>query len=479
MALSTLLKKIKQKDITEKNEAATCNALIEPILKELGWDLSDTTQVKPQHSVKSGRVDYTLVHPKSEMQVHIEVKSENTNLKGYERQLLRYGIADGTSIITITNGIVWWFYLPFYQERGKNLSFVEKRFAELNIKNDLHKDLIDEFKAYLSFNSLAESDKVEQNAMEALAERIKVNELENKIPEIWQNLLKIPPPELVELIVKRVEEEAGISPTNEQVSLFLSEQNATQVKLSQVAKRNSVATKKKEIKSTTKGSKALITIKILGKQLSVKNNREIWKSVVEELYSQQPEKFSSVVGKPHGNRSYVEIGNTGLRTPYQIRTTNYWIELAGDAGKMKQRSERLLQLLGFQEKDLVILDNSEVQRGQKIKKNTKKIQKSKQPVAITLFGIKHAVKSWRDVWVRVAGELHNKYPDEFMQVVGKPDGKRRSYVELSPNSMLRPRQIESSTYWIEVNAKPQDLQSRCYYLLEQFGYHRTELEFHF
>ena len=84
----------------------------------------------------------------------------------------------------------------------------------------------------------------------------------------------------------------------------------------------------------------------------------------------------------------------------------------------------------------------------------------------------------KNVWEGVANELHKRHTNNFAQVVGKPNGKRRSFVELSEKSMRKPRRIENSKYWIETHAGTKRLQDRCYYLLEQLGHLKTDLEFH-
>lgn len=477
MALREELKRIQDAQRKEKNEEATKQALVLPILLGLGWDIKDTTQVAPEWGIgirKKERVDYALNPPNSKRRVYIEVKQQGEPLDKYVSQMLKYAFEDGTRICTLTDGIDWWFYLPFGEGSPE-----ERRFAELNIIKDSIEQLIDEFETHLSYESLAESDKVEQYANQALEARRNSDSLRNELPRIWQELLDHPPSELIELIENRIYKSTGLRPSNEEILSFLSEQTSNPTNLNHTSTKINTVPGKKEKKSVAKASKSSFTIEILGKQISVNSNREIWISVVEELYSRQPHKFSSIVGKPQGKRSFIEVGNSGLRAPYQIKTTKYWIERAGSADHLKQRSENLLRLLGFSENDLTILDSHDVQKSHKIQKSTKKVKSSNQPDAFTLFGVTHSVKTWRDVFEGVASELYKRHTDKFAQVVGKPNGKRRSYVELSRNSMFDPRRVENSKYWIDANASAKELRSRCYYILEQLGHLETELKIHF
>ncbi len=351
MALRDELKRIRESSKQEKSESDTRNSLVDPILKGLGWDVKDTTQVKTEQNVgkNTGRVDYSLSHPKSKKCVYIEVKPQSRKLDRYVKQILDYGMHDGIKLCILTNGIEWWFYLPLYDKKGKQIKLNEKRFLELNIKNDsisINK-LLNEFKTYLSFEQLADSYKVEQNASKVLEAKINTNELTKKFPEIWQKMLKKPSPELIELIEKSVKNNTRITPTKKQILHFLSMQTSTRTDLNPI---------------------------------------------------------------PTG-------------------------------------------------KDSVPMKN--------------------KPVAFTLFGVKHPVKYLKDVWEGVASELYKRHTRNFIQVVGKPNGKRRSYVELSKKSMHLPKQIENSKYWIETRVTEKELESRCHYLLEQFGYPKTELKIHF
>ena len=389
MALREELNRIKRTSKVETNEANTINSLVHPILKALGWETKNTTQVKQEYRVAkgSGVVDISLVSPKSKRHVFIEVKSQDKKLDNFVNQALAYALQSGVNIITLTNGIDWWFYLPFYSKGKEDISFEEKRFAKLDIKNDLIEELIEEFNTYLSLNALNNYDKVQQSATEALEKRRKISELTKKVPEIWQKLLSKPSSELINLIKKDVEKSTGLIPTDDQVSCFLSAQTSKLTDLSKTSTKKDTILRKKEKTTAKKGSNMLITFEILGKRLSVNSNREMWKSVVEELYIRKRRKFGNIIGKSHGQRSYIEVGSSGLRAPYQIRKTKYWIELDGSADRLKRRSENLLRLLGFQEYNLTILDSSDVRKSKKIQKGTKKVQNSNQPVAYTLFGV--------------------------------------------------------------------------------------------
>ncbi len=478
MALREELKRIQEIKKVVPNEEATKQTLVLPVLVGLGWDSRNTNQIVPEcilgkDNQQIKKVDYALIPKNSDKRVYIEVKKQGISLDKYVGQLMNYAGLGNPTICMLTNGIDWWLYLPREEGYPK-----DRKFSELNIKKNDIENLIKEFETYLSYDSLSDIDKVEQRAKQALEANRNSDSLRNALPEIWQELLNNPTSKLIEVIIEYVNTSTGLIPTDDQVRCFLSAQTSKSTDLSQKININTVA-RDKEKKSAIKAPKTPIMIEILGKQLSVNTSRQIWISVVEELYSLNSQKFRSIIGKPHGKNIYIKAGNAGLKKPYRIGKTSYWIELWGSTDTLIKRSKYLLRLLGFNENDLTILYSYDIQKNQNIQKSTKKVKSSNQPDAFTLFGVTRSVKTWRDVFEGVASELYKRHTNNFAQVVGKPNGKRRSYVELSRNSMFDPRQVENSRYWIDANASAKELQSRCYYILEQLGHLKTELKIHF
>ena len=352
MALSTELKRIREASKEVKSESDVRISLVEPILIELGWDTKDPTQVKTEQIVGkrkyTGRVDYSLSHPKSKKCVFIEVKSLSKNLDDHQDQIFQYGMREGVRLCILTNGIEWWFYLPLYSKRRKRIPLPEKKFLELNIKNDsisINK-LVKEFKTYLSFEKLADSYKVEQNASKVLETKIKTNELTKKLPEIWQKMLKNPPSELIELIEKRVINNTRFPPTKGQIKHFLSMQTSTGTDLCPIPTgKDSVPIEKK--------SKP-VAFTLFGEKHPVKYMKDVWEGVANELYKKHTETFAQVVGKPDGKRSYVELSESSMFKSRRIDNSKYWIDTHAGASGLQSRCYYLLKLFGYSETELKI-----------------------------------------------------------------------------------------------------------------------------
>ena len=92
-----------------KSEALTRYALIDPILRELGWDTSDPAQVVPEYAVSGGHADYAL-HVDGKSQIMIEAKSLGATLDDAVSQGIGYCIQEGTRYLALTDGESWRLY---------------------------------------------------------------------------------------------------------------------------------------------------------------------------------------------------------------------------------------------------------------------------------------------------------------------------------------------------------------------------------
>jgi hypothetical protein len=99
-----------------KNEAATRVALIDPVLRALGWDTANVQMVEPEKTINTTwRADYALHNAANEIELLIEAKSLGSNLEKYSivQQLLSYAFGFGVLKLLVTDGLNWHFYSDF------------------------------------------------------------------------------------------------------------------------------------------------------------------------------------------------------------------------------------------------------------------------------------------------------------------------------------------------------------------------------
>ena len=101
-----------------ENETRTRQVLIDPLLRELGWDVSDPDQVELEYSAGTGRekADYVLMSQGKPVAV-IEAKRLGYRLDQSETmQVLNYANSRGIAYMAVTNGDEWRMYDVFAQK---------------------------------------------------------------------------------------------------------------------------------------------------------------------------------------------------------------------------------------------------------------------------------------------------------------------------------------------------------------------------
>lgn len=110
-----------------QSEALTRYALIDPLLRELGWDTSDPTLVVPEYRSGSGSADYALLS-NGRPAMMVEAKKLGTRLQDAAGQGIQYCLIEGTPYFTLTDGAGWEIY-----ETHRPVPIDEKRVVEFNL----------------------------------------------------------------------------------------------------------------------------------------------------------------------------------------------------------------------------------------------------------------------------------------------------------------------------------------------------------
>ena len=106
----------KQKDLAAQNEQATKNALVEPFIELLGYNVRDLTEVRPESDAdfvgkkRPKKADYAILKDNAPIML-IECKPYGSNLDNHTSQLQGYFAADDYAQIGImTDGGLYRFY---------------------------------------------------------------------------------------------------------------------------------------------------------------------------------------------------------------------------------------------------------------------------------------------------------------------------------------------------------------------------------
>ena len=113
-----------------QSEALTRYALIDPLLRELGWDTEDPSMVIPEYRSGSGSADYALLNNGSPAMM-VEAKKLGTPLRDQVlAQGINYCLMEGTNHFAVTDGASWEIY-----HTHRPVPIDEKRIAEFNLND--------------------------------------------------------------------------------------------------------------------------------------------------------------------------------------------------------------------------------------------------------------------------------------------------------------------------------------------------------
>ncbi len=214
--LIRFLEKLKTKPTKSTDEASIKQGIVLPILRKLKWDPDNTDEVKPEYTVETRRVDYSLRINNTD-KVFIEAKNADEDLSNdkIQNQLLDYSFMRGIKISILTNGMTWWFYLPM-----KAVEWKARKFYTIDIGEQEKYAIAEKFVDLLSKPNI-QDDKALDYANEIDIKKQKKKVLEEKLPEAWNKILAEPDPLLIDLISKSTEKLCGITPEIENVKQLL------------------------------------------------------------------------------------------------------------------------------------------------------------------------------------------------------------------------------------------------------------------
>jgi len=161
-----------------KNEGSTRTTLIDPVLRALGWDLSNPNsaiiEARARRGANTVSADYALSINNS-INFVIEAKALGIDIKSHRNQVVDYAFAFQINNVFLTNGIIW--------EHFTNLN--PKNLVPIRILN-LETDATESVAYYLTQELCVPSVFVNETEMAKLCEKVDflTSELETAINQI-------------------------------------------------------------------------------------------------------------------------------------------------------------------------------------------------------------------------------------------------------------------------------------------------------
>lgn len=174
-ALGVVTEKIKKfRSLYEQNEMAVRDQIVNPILRNLGWNPENPEEVRPNLSTEEGIPDYSLIKD-GKKKLFVEAKKLSVDIEQKEvmRQLAKYSFGEGIKYGALTNGAVWMLVRSF--EEGTTLT--ERIVWKVDLENE---ELPSVFRKIITISK----DNID--LIEVLVKKVQI------LDEIWQSLLDEP-----------------------------------------------------------------------------------------------------------------------------------------------------------------------------------------------------------------------------------------------------------------------------------------------
>ncbi len=223
-SLQELIEKIKQnlssKDEVYPNEASVRELIVMPIIRDLGWDTTDPTAIRPEYHVKksqseSRKVDYALFARKHSNAPGLIIEVKAVGKVDADDQLFEYAFMTGVPIAILTDGKEWRVYLPMTHG-----SIQERLIRTIDLLNNNVEEITEALQQFLSFANTQSGRSVE--IADNISKQKKNRELaKSKIGDAWANLTNSPEAKIVEMIVQETSRICGTPPDRHDVIEFL------------------------------------------------------------------------------------------------------------------------------------------------------------------------------------------------------------------------------------------------------------------
>ena len=337
------------------DEASIKSYAVLRILSVLGWDPFDVDEVKPEYTVESRRVDFSL-RLNNINKFFIEVKRPNENLEPHQEQLLGYSFREGVKQSILTNGITWWFYLPLNEGSWEQRRFFTADFLQQD-PNAIAQKLID----LLSRENTVSGDTL-KNAEHLYKGHQKRNILRDALPKAWYKILNDPDDLFVELLIETTEKLSGFRPEIEDVEKFIINMQTLPKTKPEVAPPlikpviSPYSLRKPPIPYSGDSyiNKRIRSFKLLGSTHQPRTWKELLVLVSEEMYRRHSAEFARCLSLRGSRMSYFSQQPNELSQPMQIAGSNYFVETHLNSNSIVRRSRELIGLFGYKESDLEV-----------------------------------------------------------------------------------------------------------------------------
>lgn len=467
MALHETLMRIRSQP-PSSGLSAVLLRVIQPLLSDLDWTVSDPTEVGLDHD----SVDVVLSVPRGEHAsfadrgasrpaVYIKVVDSTRELSARAESVVAAAARDGVDLCALTTGKAWQLYVPKPMQSPDSC-----RYAEWDLQTDPTEHLADELELYLGRDALA-AQRAQRSAEHALTTRLDAERVAAAIPNVWRRLLAEPDSFLVEYVQDEVRKETGLQPAADQVGAVL---------------RGDVLT-----------SSATALPKLPAEEASLHPAADQVGAALHEdalipTASTTPELPPAPPRPPRMRATSIRAAAAEYLTshapvPVHIGDILAHLETRGRAptGQSPRASlnTTLYRMAKSGEIDAVGGGFWRATRARPGLKIPASMRSSRRPArrltGYRLWGTVHETTTWKGLVSGVASEIYQRHPDEFHQALSLR-GHMRQYVSTNADDMRTPVAIPGSPYVIETHFGGPQATKFAHQMLTLFGHETDDLE---
>ena len=379
--IETFIKDLKSnKKLDTFDEASTKQAVVLRLFSFLGWDIFNVEEVYPDYSVNSYSVTYAL-RVKNASKIFIEVKRVQEKLDNFQKPLLNFASRENVDISILTNGVLWWFYLP--KSTGNSQ---EKWFYSVDLLKQKEDSFVPQLIDLLSKNKVVKGQALK--AAKVLNQNKNQKIASNVIPEAWNKIISQPNMIFVELLRERTEKISGCRVEAKLVERFLEKhldkllvtnrptttsapppkvievsslekKNALNASDVSAPKLNASDVSAPQSKKTLKKPESYIDKEIKSYTFNGKSNPvRYWEDLLTGLcdyfaaiHSKDFEKVLWISGE---DKTYFSRYSDQLRIPEKIKGSDIYVETKLRPDEIVKTSRSLLSEFGYDATDLSI-----------------------------------------------------------------------------------------------------------------------------
>ena len=400
--------------------------------------------------------------------VLVEVKRTGTDLSEHQEQLLRYAFDEGVPLAALTDGLVWWLYLP--RAGG---SWEQRRFYSIDFREQGATDAASVMHRFLSHEGLL-AGTAQKEAQREFDGQERQRRVRAALQHAWEHVIGDPQGLLRDLLAETVEEISGHLPDRETVTEFLQGVSGTGSTAPEslpslpptpasLPPRRSRATQ--PVSTTVSPPRARgasvppAAFWIDDKCYPVTSWRRLLVRLCEQLAKEPGSAFAERVVALRGpNRPYFSVSGTELRKSLPIPGVDLYVEGHLSSRSIERIARRMLHTVRGSDQGFRIELAGQAAPASGATPSRREVVSSeredfsgRRPRAFWLHDNRHEATRWSEVLRGTCDRLAKEVGAAFGERVAHLRGRKRLYFSEEPGRLHLPLQLANSVLYVEGN----------------------------